>query len=175
MLSWPDIFQFGIFLSVALSGSRYMYTSELSLITSFSCYLSIQSFWLFFWFPYFTLLFLFIRLLVFPCVFSADLLVKFSFVNLKRPVLFVLLDPVLVSFECPFFRQDLWIYFFQLYSKTGLFSFVFHFSFQCILFLHIFFVLFLPSCTLSFFVAISLLVLVALFPYSGFVLFVCVP
>ena len=44
----------------------------------------------------------------------------FSSVILKYPVLFVLLDPVLVLFACSFFRQYDLIYFFKLNSYTCL-------------------------------------------------------
>ena len=43
--------------------------------------------------------FLCIRLLIYPCVFSPDLLAEFSFIILEGPILFVLLEPASVFFN----------------------------------------------------------------------------
>ena len=63
---------------------------------------------IFFLFPYFTLelfYFLCLWLLVCPCTFFTNLLVEFSFIILEGSILFVLFEPVPVSFESPFFHQ----------------------------------------------------------------------
>ena len=74
--------------------------------------------------PYFTLkLFYFfcIRLLLCLSALTIDL-IKFSFVILEYPILFVLFDPIPVPFESSFFHQYLLTYFFQT-CLLGVFSF----------------------------------------------------
>ena len=90
-------------------------------------YLSIRTIFsisiMFFLFPYFTpklFCFLCIPLVVCPCRYFTNFLVEFSFIILECSVLFIFIELVPVSFEFPFFRQYLLIYFFQLYSQTCL-------------------------------------------------------
>ena len=85
-----------------------MSTSSPSLYFFFLLF--VQSAFLLSLFPYFTLkLFRFFcfRLLVYPCAFSTYLLVGFSFVILKYPVLFAFPDPISVSLESHFVPQCL--------------------------------------------------------------------
>ena len=118
-------FPFQYFLNVALSDSRNISTScPSSLCKSFKVIhllsLSVE----FFLFPYFTpklFCFLCFWLLVYPRAFSTYLLVEFSFVILKCPVLFVLFGPVSLTFVSPFCRQYFFIYLFKLYCHAGLF------------------------------------------------------
>ena len=60
--------------------------------------------------------------LVYGCCFtlSSYLFVEIYFVMLKYPIWSVLLEPVWLSFECPFLRQHLLICLFILYCKTCL-------------------------------------------------------
>ena len=111
MPSWPGIFQFAIFLSVTLCKSGCIFTSRISTssLNSFfhidnPFYISIMVFL----FPYFILKlfgFFWICLLVCPCTLATNLLVEFSFVILECPIMFVLLDPIPISFVSPFFCQ----------------------------------------------------------------------
>ena len=55
-----------------------------------------------------------IRLLICPWALVTKMLAVFSFVIFECPVLFVLLGPIWVSFESPFFCQFIWIFFFLL-------------------------------------------------------------
>ena len=123
MPSWFGIFHFGAFLSVALSDSRYMCTTWPSSSRCISFFMLIVHAIMFFLFPYLTLeLFysLCIQLLVWLSALSINLLVEFSFIILECSVLFILLDPVLVSFKSLFFCLYLLIYLFLLNCKTCL-------------------------------------------------------
>ena len=150
--SEPSVFQFGTFLSAALSECRYISTSGLSLGPCNSFFFFFFFFFhishpfslsvLFFLFPYFIpkyLSFLCIWLLICPRAFPIDLLVEFSFVIFERPLLFVLLDPVPVFFEFSFFHQ----YFFYLSLQVAFLLFCFG-PFHSSIFLHD-----LPSLALS--------------------------
>ena len=53
-------------------------------------------------------------------------MVEFSFVILLGPILFVLFDPVPVSFESPFFHQYILMYLFRPYFLTCLFIPIYH-------------------------------------------------
>ena len=81
---------------------------------------------MFYLFPCFTLevfCFVCVCLLVYLLAFSTNLLAEFSLVTSECPVVFLLLDPVSVSFESPFFRQYLMIYLLKFYFQTWLLLF----------------------------------------------------
>ena len=114
MPSLQGIFQIDTSLSVVFSMSMCTLAQDLLpvLLILFSCYLSTRFF-------YSVLSVLLSRskvilflLLIYPSDFSTDLLVEFHFVILEGPVLFMLLDPVPISFESPFFANCFLIYFF---------------------------------------------------------------
>ena len=112
MPSWTGVFLFVIFLSVALSGSRCMFTSGLfqvllNLINQFSIYV------MFLFFPYFTpklFNFFCIRLLICHCALSTNLLVEFSFVFFLGKVISCFMY---FAWLCPI---TFWVYVFPLIS-----------------------------------------------------------
>ena len=124
MPSWPGVFEFGTFSSVALSNSRCM-----SALGSFSrplilflCNLSIGSFC-----NVLSVLIFFSKFVLLPLhpivgLSSGILHRHFAgifFVILECSILFVLHDPVPLSSESPF-RQYIWIYFFKLFFQISL-------------------------------------------------------
>ena len=112
-------------LVLAIPGVCLLQGLRRVLIILFHIIHSIGLFVMFFLFPYFNpKLFCFIYVLVYLHEFSTYLVVEFSFVILEFPVLFVLLDSVLVSFKSSFYHEYLLIYLFKFYRQIFLlFSF----------------------------------------------------
>ena len=161
MLSCPDVFQFSIFLNVALSESRCMSASgpSSSPCNSFPSYLFI---WLFcyvlfvpIFYPKIVFFLFFIRLLICYCTIASNL-AKFSFAILECPVWFVLFNPISAYFESLFFRQYHLLYSFwftRLVSVLFLFSFCLSNVLLCVFL----------SLIFSLLVALSLFLLLAKF------------
>ena len=126
--SCPGVFQFDIFFSVCLRNSIFISALEPSsslssshIINPFSLYVML------FRLPYFrpkSFGFTGVWLLVWFCVMTSQLLIKFSFVVLECPVLFVLFYPLWISLQSSFFRKNLLVYLLKLYC----------YFFSCLLF-----------------------------------------
>ena len=121
---------------------------------------------MFFPFLYFTskffCFFFYILLFICPCAISTNFWVEFSFVISKHPVLFVLLDSILVFFESLFFSLISFDLFFLVLLDLS--SFVFWGSYHFVGFLWLLIFLSNFICCQSFFIRPSTLIF-----YPGFV------
>ena len=107
------------------------YSDQFQILDSlFLYYLSIRSFCYILFIPIF-----YSQIVLFPLHLvvgiSPNLLVEFSFVISECLILFLLLDPVSVTFKSPFFRNIFW-FFFSSYLVRLVSSFILVFSFQYI-------------------------------------------
>ena len=134
MISGQGVFQFGIFLSIVLSESRFTFASWPSLSNSnpFFMTLSIQDFCYCPSLPIFYSNFSFncIRLSFYP--FDQIVTTFFPFYFWKGIVFFIEFDSVPVFFQWPFFRQYLLINYFQFCCRACQPMYFCNFSFASI-------------------------------------------
>ena len=130
MPSWPSAFQFGTFLSVALSKARCIFAlvPSLSPSNTFSMLVIHSAFVMISSFSYFApklFYFLVIRLLISPCALFPNLLVEFSFVVLECPVMSVSCHDILLVFllspNLPIYFLEMHCLFYFCFTVTFLF------------------------------------------------------